>query len=171
MGAGRRGERRHVPVGRSDTTAIGDPGRQPLGAHGGRFTEYDGYTVAPVATDAHRLMFGEFDRTGSLSSSLPSFLDPLKPRRLGLGVRPLRVAADVLELDPQGPTLTDACRRHPSRLLALRHSARTAYTRAPDRHCLGVRPNQRRHDRFNALCSAYPSRPAICERCRSGSAR
>jgi len=47
---------------------------------GGRFKEYDGYTVAPIATDAHRLMFGEFDRTGSLSSSLPSFLDPLKPR-------------------------------------------------------------------------------------------
>ena len=49
--------------------------------NGGRFQEYDGYTVAPIATDAHRLMFGEFDRTGSLSSSLPSFLDPLKPRR------------------------------------------------------------------------------------------
>jgi sulfide:quinone oxidoreductase len=48
---------------------------------GGRFKEYDGYTVAPVATDAHRLMFGSFDRTGSLISSLPSFLDPLKPRR------------------------------------------------------------------------------------------
>ena len=48
---------------------------------GGPFQEYDGYTVAPVATDAHRLMFGEFDRTGSLRSSLPSFLDPLKPRR------------------------------------------------------------------------------------------
>ena len=48
---------------------------------GGQFTEYDGYTVAPIATDAHQLMFGEFDRSGSLSSSLPSFLDPLKPRR------------------------------------------------------------------------------------------
>jgi sulfide:quinone oxidoreductase len=48
---------------------------------GGRLQEYDGYTVAPIATDAHRLIFGEFDRTGSLSSSLPSFLDPLKPRR------------------------------------------------------------------------------------------
>lgn len=48
---------------------------------GGQFQEYDGYTVAPIATDEHRLMFGEFDGTGSLSSSLPSFLDPLKPRR------------------------------------------------------------------------------------------
>lgn len=48
---------------------------------GGRFQEYDGYTVAPIATDERRLMFGEFDRTGSLRSSLPSFLDPLKPRR------------------------------------------------------------------------------------------
>jgi sulfide:quinone oxidoreductase len=47
---------------------------------GGRFKEYDGYTVAPVATDSHRLMFGEFDRRGSVSSSLPSFVDPLKPR-------------------------------------------------------------------------------------------
>lgn len=49
--------------------------------YGGRFKEYDGYTVAPIATDVHRLMFGEFDRKGALSSSLPSFLDPLKPRR------------------------------------------------------------------------------------------
>jgi len=48
--------------------------------HGGPFKEYDGYTVAPIATDANQLMFGEFDRTG-LTSSLPSFLDPLKPRR------------------------------------------------------------------------------------------
>ena len=48
---------------------------------GGRFEEYDGYTVAPITTDAHRLIFGEFDRTGALRSSLPSFLDPLKPRR------------------------------------------------------------------------------------------
>jgi sulfide:quinone oxidoreductase len=48
---------------------------------GGQFAEYDGYTVAPVATDAHRLMFGEFDREGALASSLPSFVDPLKPRR------------------------------------------------------------------------------------------
>lgn len=48
---------------------------------GGRLKEYDGYTVAPIATDAHRLMFGEFDRDGTLASSLPSFLDPLKPRR------------------------------------------------------------------------------------------
>jgi sulfide:quinone oxidoreductase len=42
--------------------------------------EYDGYTVAPIATDRNRLMFGEFDRTGALSSSMPSFVDPLKPR-------------------------------------------------------------------------------------------
>ncbi|MFI5509068.1 NAD(P)/FAD-dependent oxidoreductase [Mycobacterium sp. NPDC051804] len=48
--------------------------------HGGRFKEYDGYTVAPIATDTNRLMFGEFDRTGALTSSLPSFVDPLKPR-------------------------------------------------------------------------------------------
>ena len=48
--------------------------------HGGRFKEYDGYTVAPIATDRNRLMFGEFDRSGSLSNSLPSFVDPLKPR-------------------------------------------------------------------------------------------
>ena len=43
--------------------------------------EYDGYTVAPVATDAHHLIAGEFDRTGAISSSLPSFVDPLKTRR------------------------------------------------------------------------------------------
>lgn len=49
---------------------------------GGRLQAYDGYTVAPVATDAHRLIPGEFDRTGELSSSLPSFVDPLKPRRV-----------------------------------------------------------------------------------------
>lgn len=48
---------------------------------GGRFTEYDGYTVAPIATDAHRLIAAEFDRTGTVTSPLPSFLDPLKPRR------------------------------------------------------------------------------------------
>jgi sulfide:quinone oxidoreductase len=47
---------------------------------GGRLAEYDGYTVAPIATDANRLMFGEFDRGGSVRSSLPSFVDPLKPR-------------------------------------------------------------------------------------------
>jgi sulfide:quinone oxidoreductase len=53
-----------------------------LGArHGGRLSEYDGYTVAPVATDAHHLIAGEFDRSAAVSSSLPSFLDPLKPRR------------------------------------------------------------------------------------------
>lgn len=47
---------------------------------GGPFKEYDGYTVAPIATDSNRLMFGEFDRTGTVSSSLPSLIDPLKPR-------------------------------------------------------------------------------------------
>jgi sulfide:quinone oxidoreductase len=48
---------------------------------GGALTDYDGYTVAPVTTDAHRLIPGEFDRTGAVTSSLPSFIDPLKPRR------------------------------------------------------------------------------------------
>jgi sulfide:quinone oxidoreductase len=42
--------------------------------------EYDGYTVAPVATDAHRLIAAEFNRAG-IVTSLPSALDPLKPRR------------------------------------------------------------------------------------------
>jgi sulfide:quinone oxidoreductase len=45
------------------------------------FTKYDGYTVAPIATDAHHLIAGEFDRSGTLASSLPSFVDPLKSRR------------------------------------------------------------------------------------------
>ena len=31
---------------------------------GGEMTEYDGYTVAPVATDTHQLIAGEFDRSG-----------------------------------------------------------------------------------------------------------
>ncbi|WP_422742868.1 NAD(P)/FAD-dependent oxidoreductase [Mycobacterium sp. WMMD1722] len=54
-----------------------------LAARGGRdLQDYDGYTVAPVATDAHLLIPGEFDRTGAVTSSLPSFVDPLKPRRL-----------------------------------------------------------------------------------------
>ncbi|WP_235916782.1 NAD(P)/FAD-dependent oxidoreductase [Antrihabitans cavernicola] len=44
-------------------------------------SRYDGYTVAPIATDARRLIVGEFDRSGSLASSLPSLIDPLKPRR------------------------------------------------------------------------------------------
>ncbi|BBZ29514.1 filamentous hemagglutinin [Mycolicibacterium madagascariense] len=48
---------------------------------GDGFEEYDGYTVAPIATDAHRLIAAEFDRTGTVTSSLPSVLDPLKPRR------------------------------------------------------------------------------------------
>lgn len=48
---------------------------------GGTLQEYDGYTVAPVATDAHHLVAAEFDRSG-IVSSLPSSLDPLKPRRI-----------------------------------------------------------------------------------------
>ncbi|MFC8046986.1 NAD(P)/FAD-dependent oxidoreductase [Nocardia sp. NPDC057353] len=48
---------------------------------GNALRDYDGYTVAPVTTDAHRLIAAEFDRSGALSSALPSFLDPLKPRR------------------------------------------------------------------------------------------
>jgi sulfide:quinone oxidoreductase len=47
----------------------------------GSFTNYDGYTVAPIATDAHHLIAGEFDRSGAVASSLPSFVDPLKSRR------------------------------------------------------------------------------------------
>jgi sulfide:quinone oxidoreductase len=46
----------------------------------GSFTKYDGYTVAPIATDAHHLITGEFDRSGTVESSLPPFIDPLKPR-------------------------------------------------------------------------------------------
>ncbi|MCV7420331.1 NAD(P)/FAD-dependent oxidoreductase [Mycobacterium yunnanensis] len=54
-----------------------------LAARAGRTTvsDYDGYTVAPIATDARHLIAGEFTRDGALASSLPSFLDPLKPRR------------------------------------------------------------------------------------------
>lgn len=53
-----------------------------LAARAGReLSSYDGYTVAPVTMDAHRLVAAEFDRTGSLTPSLPSFLDPLKARR------------------------------------------------------------------------------------------
>jgi sulfide:quinone oxidoreductase len=48
---------------------------------GGSTTDYDGYTVAPIATDDRHLITGEFTRSGALASSLPSFLDPLKPRR------------------------------------------------------------------------------------------
>ena len=47
---------------------------------GGTLTEYDGYTVAPIATDSRRLLFGEFDRSGTVNSSLPSFVDPMTPR-------------------------------------------------------------------------------------------
>jgi sulfide:quinone oxidoreductase len=54
-----------------------------LAARGGReLTAYDGYTVAPIATDTHQLIAGEFDRTGASASSLPSFIDSTKPRRL-----------------------------------------------------------------------------------------
>ncbi|OZF41681.1 pyridine nucleotide-disulfide oxidoreductase [Rhodococcus sp. 14-2483-1-1] len=53
-----------------------------LAARDGReMSSYDGYTVAPVTIDAHRLVAAEFDRTGALTPSLPSFLDPLKARR------------------------------------------------------------------------------------------
>lgn len=48
---------------------------------GAATAEYDGYTVAPVATDAHHLIPGEFTRTGALASPLPRFMDPVKPRR------------------------------------------------------------------------------------------
>ena len=48
---------------------------------GGEFADYDGYTVAPIATSTRELILGEFDRTGAIASSLPSFVDPLKPRR------------------------------------------------------------------------------------------
>jgi sulfide:quinone oxidoreductase len=43
---------------------------------------YDGYTVAPVTVSRHRAILGEFDRTRRMTSSLPSFLSPLKPRVL-----------------------------------------------------------------------------------------
>lgn len=53
-----------------------------LAAREGRSLDsYDGYTVAPVPIDSHSLIAGEFDRSGAVQSSLPSFLDPLKPRR------------------------------------------------------------------------------------------
>lgn len=48
---------------------------------GRALTDYDGYTVAPITISLRRLIAGEYDRTGSVASSLPSFLDPLKPRR------------------------------------------------------------------------------------------
>ncbi|MEU2004483.1 hypothetical protein ABZ518_24230 [Rhodococcus sp. NPDC019616] len=48
---------------------------------GGALSDYDGYTVAPITISSRRLIAGEFDRTGSVASSLPSFIDPLKPRR------------------------------------------------------------------------------------------
>ncbi|MEH3154357.1 MAG: FAD/NAD(P)-binding oxidoreductase, partial [Gordonia paraffinivorans] len=43
---------------------------------------YDGYTVAPVTLSRHRAILGEFDRTRRMTSSLPSFLSPLRPRLL-----------------------------------------------------------------------------------------
>ncbi|MBD0859643.1 FAD-dependent oxidoreductase [Gordonia sp. zg691] len=49
--------------------------------HDGQLKRYDGYTVAPIATDAHHLIAAEFDRNGTVTSSLPSFIDPLRPRR------------------------------------------------------------------------------------------
>ncbi|MDH3023655.1 FAD/NAD(P)-binding oxidoreductase [Gordonia alkanivorans] len=48
---------------------------------GGALRDYDGYTVAPITTASHRLIAAEFDRNGNVASSLPSFVDPLKPRR------------------------------------------------------------------------------------------
>ncbi|OLT42961.1 pyridine nucleotide-disulfide oxidoreductase [Gordonia sp. CNJ-863] len=48
---------------------------------GGTMRDYDGYTVAPITTASHRLIAAEFDRDGNVASSLPSFVDPLKPRR------------------------------------------------------------------------------------------
>lgn len=48
---------------------------------GGTLGEYDGYTVAPITTEAHELIAAEFDRSGEVASSLPSFVDPLKPRK------------------------------------------------------------------------------------------
>lgn len=48
---------------------------------GAAMTTYDGYTVAPITTDRHLLIAGEFDRTGAIASSLPSFVDSTRPRR------------------------------------------------------------------------------------------
>ncbi|TYQ04497.1 UNVERIFIED_ORG: sulfide:quinone oxidoreductase [Gordonia westfalica J30] len=48
---------------------------------GDALRDFDGYTVAPIATASHRLIAAEFDRDGASMSSIPSFLDPLKPRR------------------------------------------------------------------------------------------
>ena len=48
---------------------------------GGSMTTYDGYTVSPIATAAHHLIAAEFDRTKKVSSSLPTFFDPVRPRR------------------------------------------------------------------------------------------
>ncbi|WP_415973937.1 NAD(P)/FAD-dependent oxidoreductase [Rhodococcus sp. 077-4] len=49
--------------------------------NGKPLSHYDGYTVAPIAVGAHSLIAAEFDRAGTLTPSLPSFLDSLKPRR------------------------------------------------------------------------------------------
>ncbi|GGG15792.1 pyridine nucleotide-disulfide oxidoreductase [Rhodococcoides trifolii] len=48
---------------------------------GGQTTNYEGYTVAPIAVGRHTLVLGEYDRSGAVMSSLPSFMDALKPRR------------------------------------------------------------------------------------------
>ena len=48
---------------------------------GNPMSDYDGYTVAPITTDRHRLIAGEFNRDGVIDSSLPSFIDSTKPRR------------------------------------------------------------------------------------------
>ena len=44
-------------------------------------SDYDGYTVAPITTDSHHLIAGEFNRDGAVMSSLQSFIDSTKPRR------------------------------------------------------------------------------------------
>lgn len=50
--------------------------------NGADLASYDGYAVAPITVNSRQLIAGEFDRAGVVSSSLPSFLDPLKPRRV-----------------------------------------------------------------------------------------
>ncbi|UXA17999.1 NAD(P)/FAD-dependent oxidoreductase [Mycobacterium sp. SMC-4] len=48
---------------------------------GQALAHYDGYSVAPITTDARHLIAGEFYRSGAIASSLPSFVDSTKPRR------------------------------------------------------------------------------------------
>ena len=49
---------------------------------GGEMTEYDGYTVAPVATDTTSSSRVNSIGQGAIASSLPSFVDSTKPRWL-----------------------------------------------------------------------------------------